>query len=412
MTTNSASLPVHDDARALRAVAILVWAQSTLGAQMSVHVILGGLSGALLASDPALATLPISLTMLGSMLSAPLMAGIMGRFGRREGFVLGALAGAAGAALAAHAIMIKDFRLFCIASVILGIYLSAHNFYRFAASDLASPAFRPKAISYVMAGGLVAALLGPELVVRFKDWLEPIPYAGGYIALVGLNLVGVIPIFFLDIPRPARTPRGQRAGRPWSEILSDRRVIVAMICAMIAYALMNLMMTSTPLAMIACGFVTDDAAQIVRIHVISMYAPSFFTGGLIARFGAPRIIAIGLGLLAASAATGLSGISFGHFGVALALLGVGWNLAFIGATALLASAHLPEEQARVQGLNDFLVFGTVTFGSFSSGALMAIWGWEAVTLAMLPALTIAAIALAWLLFDRQAQLGQPGGSMR
>lgn len=406
--TDPVSPPVHDDARARRAVAILVWAQSTLGAQMSVHVILGGLTGALLSSDPALATLPISLTMLGSMLSAPLMSAIMGRFGRRPGFVLGAIAGASGAALAAHAIMEKDFRLFCIASVIMGAYLAAQNFFRFAAADLASPEFRPKAISYVMAGGLVAAVLGPELVVRFKDWLEPIPYAGGYVALVMLNIVGIIPVLFLDIPRPPRRPRGQRAGRPWGEILSDRRIIVAMICGMIAYALMNLMMTSTPLAMIACGFVTDDAAHIVRIHVISMFAPSFFTGTLIARFGAPRIIAAGLALLAASAATGLSGITYGHFGVALALLGIGWNLAFIGATALLASAHLPEEQARVQGLNDFLVFGMVTFGSFSSGALMAVWGWEAVTLAMVPALTVAAIALIWLLLDREGQLARSG----
>lgn len=401
MSEISHSAGAHDDARARRAVAILAWAQSILGSQMSVHFILGGLAGAMLANDAALATLPISMTVLGSMLTAPVMSMIMGRFGRRVGFLLGVTAAACGAALAAYAISEKHFALFCAASMMMGIYMSAQAFYRFAAADMATPAFRPKAISYVLAGGLVAAVLGPEIVVRFKDLLAPVPYAGGYMALVVLNIVGVIPLFFLNIPRPVRPRRGQRSGRPWREILADRRVVVAMLCAMVSYALMNLVMTSTPLAMIACGFVTDDAAHIVRIHVLAMFAPSFFTGALIHRFGASRIIATGLVLLAACAGVGLSGISFGHFGVALALLGLGWNFGFIGATTMLAGAHRPEEQARVQGMNDFLVFGMVTIGSFASGALMAHWGWEAVNLAMLPALALAAAALAWLVLEER-----------
>jgi MFS family permease len=386
----------HDDARARRAVAILVWAQSVLGAQMAVHFILGGLTGALLAGDPALATLPISMTVLGSMLAAPALSALMGRFGRRPGFVLAALTAAGGAGLAAWAIVERDFVLFCAASTVLGVYMAAQALYRFAAADVASPAFRPKAISWVMAGGLVSAVLGPEIVVRFKDLLEPVPYAGGYLAIVALNLVGVVPMLFLDLPRPRRLPAGQRAGRPWTEILADRRVPVAMLCAMVSYALMNLVMTSTPLAMIACGFVTDDAAHVVRIHIIAMFAPSFVTGSLIARFGAPRVIAAGLVLLAGCAAVAIAGITLPHFGVALAMLGLGWNFGFIGATALLASAHRPEERARVQGLNDFLVFGLVTVGSFSSGALMAAFGWQAVNLSMLPPLAFAAAALAWL----------------
>jgi MFS family permease len=212
-------------------------------------------------------------------------------------------------------------------------------------------------------------------------------------------------MLFLDIPRPPRPRHGTRAGRPWREILSDRRVVVAMLCAMVSYALMNLVMTSTPLAMVACGFVTDDAAQIVRIHVIAMFAPSFFTGGLIARFGAPRVIAAGLALLAGCAVVAVAGISFGHFGVALALLGLGWNFGFIGATAMLAGAHQPDERARVQGLNDFLVFGLVTVASFGSGALMASVGWEAVNLAILPPLVLAAAALAWLVLGQRARTG-------
>jgi MFS family permease len=323
----------------------------------------------------------------------------MGRYGRRTGFILGALAGATASTLATYAIYEKDFVLFAAASFILGIYMSAHGFYRFAAADSASPAFRPKAISWVMAGGLVAALLGPELVKQFKDWMEPVPFAGGYKILIFVNLIGLIPLFFLDLPRQPRPAKGERAGRPWREILSNHTVVVAMVCAMVSYALMNLVMTSTPLAMIACGFVTDDAAEIVRIHVVMMFLPSFFTGPLIARYGAPRIIAIGLLALAACAGVALLGISFTHFGIALGLLGVGWNFGFIGATSLLAGAHLPEERARVQGLNDFLVFGLVTVASLSSGALMASIGWEAVNIAMLPFLTVAAVALAWLMLS-------------
>jgi MFS family permease len=393
----------HDDARARRAVAILVWAQSVLGAQMPVHFILGGLAGALLAEDKALATLPISMTVLGSMLAAPALSALMGRVGRRPGFVFGALTAAAGAGLAAWAIVEHDFALFCAASTMMGVYMAAQALYRFAAADVASPAFRPKAISWVMAGGLASAVLGPEIVVRFKDLLEPVPYAGGYVAMVALNIVGVVPMLFLDLPRPPRRTPGIRQGRAWGQILADRRVPVAMLCAMVAYALMNLVMTSTPLAMIARGFVTDDAAQIVRIHVIAMFAPSFFTGPLIARYGAPRIIAAGLVLLAGCAVVAIAGITLPHFAVALALLGLGWNFGFIGATALLASAHRPEERARVQGMNDFLVFGLVTVGSFSSGALMAGFGWEAVNLSMLPALVLAAAALAWLVLGQQAR---------
>ena len=391
----------HDDARAKRAVAIFVWAQSVLGAQMPVHFILGGLTGAMLAGDKALATLPISMTVLGSMLAAPTLSALMGRFGRRPGFVLGALAAACGAALAAWAIVHRQFPLFCAASMLLGVYMAAQALYRFAAADAASPAFRPRAISWVMAGGLVSAVLGPEIVVRFQGLLAPVPYAGGYIAMLALNLVGVVPLLFLDLPPPTRRARGERHGRPWRQILADRRVPVAMLCAMLSYALMNLVMTSTPLAMIGCGFVTDDAAHVVRIHVIAMYAPSFFTGTLIGRFGAPAVIATGLTLLAGCAAAALTGVTLPHFWAALALLGLGWNFGFIGATALLTNAHRPEERTRVQGVNDFLVFGLVTVGSFSSGALMAAFGWTAVNLSMFPALAVAAAALAWLVFGHR-----------
>lgn len=392
----------REDPRAKRAVAILCWGQAVLGAQMPVHFILGGLAGGLLAEDPAYATLPISMIVLGSMLTAPLMAALMGRFGRRAGFLIGAAAGALGAFLAMTAIESKSFALLCAGTALTGLYMSGHNFYRFAAADLASPQFRPRAISWVMAGGLAAGLLGPEIVIRFQDWMEPIPYAGAYRAVIVLSLLGAVPFFFLDIPRPPRRTGPGGRGRSWREILADRRIVVAMLCATVSYALMNLVMTSTPLAMLNCGFGSGDAAGVVRAHVLAMYAPSFFTGALIARFGATRMIALGLALLGSAAVVALSGIELVHFTAALVLLGIGWNFGFVGATTMLAAAHAPEEQARVQGLNDFLVMGLVTFASFSSGALIAGLGWEAVNLAMLPFLTVAAGALIWLALRERA----------
>jgi predicted MFS family arabinose efflux permease len=336
------------------------------------------------------------------MLSAPVMSWLMGRWGRRTGFLIGAAAGALGGALAARALAEGSFALLLVACFITGSYMAAHNFYRFAAADMASRDYRPKAISWVMAGGLIAAVFGPELVVWFRDTMAPMPYAGAYRALVVLNLVGALPLIFLDSPPPPRGPRGQRDGRPWREILAQPRIVVAMLCAMVSFALMSLVMTSTPLAMISCGFGTDDAAGVVRVHVLAMYAPSFITGPLIARYRSPRIIALGLALLAAGALVALSGIALFNFNLALALIGVGWNFGFIGATTMLAGAHLPEERARVQGLNDFLVMGMVTLASASSGALMALLGWQAVNIAVIPLLVLAAAVLIWLTLSERA----------
>jgi MFS family permease len=386
-----------DDARARRSVPILVWAQAVLGAQMTVHFILGGLAGNMLAENKALATLPITMIVFGAMLAAPVMSAIMGRWGRRTGFLIGAGAGATGGAVAAQAVATGSFEMLLGASLITGIYMAAHNFYRFAATDLASRDYRPKAISWVLAGGLVAAVFGPQLVVWLKDAMAPIPYAGAYLAMVALNLIGVIPLFFLDIPTPKRRLPGQGNGRPWGEILAVRRIATAMVCAMVAFSLMNLVMTSTPLAMVGLGFSTDDAAGVVRVHVLAMYAPSFITGPLIARYRSPRIISLGLAILFAGAMVALSGTEHINFILALGLIGIGWNFSFIGATTMLAGAYRPEERARVQGVNDFLVMGMVTLASACSGALMSQLGWQAVNLATIPFLALATAALIWLM---------------
>jgi MFS family permease len=390
------------DVRARRNLRVLVAAQVVLGSQLPVTFILGGLAGQILAPNRCLATLPVSVIILGSMLSAPLLANLMQRQGRRLGFVLGAVGGGVGSALCAVALMLDSFGLFLFGSLLSGLYMSAQGFYRFAATDGASEGFRPRAISIVMAAGLASAIVGPQLVKHTVDALAPIPFAGAYVAAALLNVAGVWVFAFLDSPRPAPPrPDGPRV-RSRLELLRTPRIAVAMICAMVSYALMNLVMTSTPLAVVGCGFATGNAADVVSSHVLAMFAPSFFTGRLIARFGTERVIATGLVCLLAAGLTGLSGVTLPHFFGALILLGVGWNFGFIGATAMLTAAHTTEERGRVQGMNDFAVFGLVCLASLASGGLMncsggdAVAGWTAVNLAMLPLLAAAAAALIWL----------------
>ncbi len=396
--------------RSRRNVLVLVLAQALLGSQMPISFTLGGLSGQYLASNPCFATLPISLVVLGSMLTAPVLSNIMQTYGRRVGFVIGAMGGAAGAGLSAAGLYWGSFPLFLIGSLCTGIYMSSQGFYRFAAADTADDAFRAKAISYVMAGGLAAALIGPQLVKATGGMTDPIPFVGGYLGAAVLNIVGALVFIFLDIPKPQKPDASAPTGRSYGELLRTPKILVAMICAMVSYALMNLVMTSTPLAVVGCGYTTDNAADIVSAHVIAMFLPSFFTGHLIARFGAERIIALGLIILAGAGVVALSGIQLEQFFGALILLGLGWNFGFIGATAMLASAHSPQERGRVQGMNDFFVFGMVTVASLSSGFLMNCSGgtpqagWISVNVAMVPFLVLAAAALAWYVIRNQRRL--------
>jgi MFS family permease len=393
------SIELKDDQLARRNVGILAFAQAVLGSQLAIQIILGGLAGAYLAHDPSLATLPISVAVLSSMFAAPAASLFMGRFGRRAGFLLGAAFGAVAGALSAWALLIGSFELLLAGAACFGVYQAFQGFYRFAAADTASDQFKPKAISWVLAGGLAAAFIGPEVVQLSRDMLAPIPFAGAYMMVVVINVVGAIGLLFLRIPLPQSTVETGDSGRPLSEIFRQPTVIVAVLCAMVSYALMSLVMTSTPLAMHHHGLSTDDAADVVRLHVLAMFAPSFFTGSLIVRFGHGKIIAVGLALLGACGVIAVAGVELANFYWGLFALGVGWNFGFIGATSLLSTAHTSEERAKVQGLNDFLVFGLVAFASFSSGALLHLYGWPAVQFAMIPALTVAAVSLAWLSFS-------------
>ena len=389
------------DALAKRNVLVLVAAQAILGAQMPMMFIVAGLAGQSLASNPCWATLPISCMVIGSMLTATPISAFMQRHGRRAGFVAGAFGGALGAVVAAYGLLTSSFVLFCIGGLLTGIYMSAQGFYRFAAADTASDAFRPKAISWVMAGGLLSAVIGPELVKLTSDSFV-IPFLGTYLAVIGLNMVGVFLFAGLRIPTPPAPVAGAPLGRTRGELLRTPRIAVAMICATVSYALMNLVMTSSPLAVVGCGFQTADAANVVTGHVLAMYGPSFVTGHIIARIGVERVIATGLVILAAAGAVAIAGVTLPNFYIALILLGIGWNFGFIGATAMLTAAQRPEERGRLQGLNDLILFGGVTIASFSSGGLMNCaggsveQGWQLVNMAMLPFLVLAGGALIWL----------------
>ncbi|WP_172329371.1 MFS transporter [Mangrovicoccus sp. HB161399] len=392
---------VPDDRRTKRNVAVLVAAQAVLGSQITMIFVIGGLAGQMLAPNACFATLPISLIVFGSMTTAPWLSRVMQRRGRRTGFLIGAAGGLAGSAIGAAGLLNSSFPLFLAGSYFTGMYMSAQGFYRFAAADSASEAFRPKAISYVMAGGLISAIIGPQMVKVTHD-LFPVPFLGTYMVAMSLNLLGMGLFFLLDLPRPAPRRAGARAGRTVRELLATPEILVAIICGMVSYGLMNLVMTSTPLAVVGCGYAQDSASDIVTGHVLAMFVPSFFTGHLIARFGAPRIVAAGLAILALAGFTALSGVELGHFFGALILLGIGWNFGFIGATAMLAQQHTGEERGLVQGLNDAMVFGCVTFASLASGGLMncsggtPVEGWSAVNMAMAPFLVLAGGALIWL----------------
>ena len=378
-----------------RNLSVLFVAQAVIGCQAPVYVILGGLAGALLADNRAMATLPVSVVVLFSMFTAPVASAFMGRYGRRAGFLVGTAAGALGGALAARGLIVGSFGLLLAGSACTGVSMAIQAFARFAASDAVPEAMKPSAIAWVLAAGLVNALAGPEIVRWFGDALAPTPYAGAYAAIVGINIVGALVLLFLDIPVPPRRAHDSAQARPLAEVLLQPKLIAAMFCGMVSFAVMSLVMTSTPLAMTDHGFSPDHAADVVRWHMVAMFAPSFVTGHLVRRFGHFAIVTTGLALLGVCAAIALSGVAIHQFYLALITLGLVWNFAFVGSTSLLATSHRREDQALIQGLNDFLVFGLVANASFGSGSLLTHWGWDAVQYAALPSVLLAFGVLTW-----------------
>ncbi|NEW98927.1 MFS transporter [Rhodopseudomonas sp. BR0G17] len=383
---------VEDDARARSNVVRLVAAQALTGANAAVIFATGSIIGAQLAPEMSLATVPLSMYVLG-LAAGTLPTGWIARvYGRRVSFMIGTGCGALTGVLGAVAILYGSFLLFCIATFIGGLYAAVSQSYRFAAADGASAAYRPKAVSWVMAGGVFAGVLGPQLVQWTMDVWQPFLFAFSYVVQAAIALIAMAVLWGVDAPKPK--PAEQAGGRPLLEIVRQPRFIAAALCGAIAYPMMNLVMTSAPLAMQMCGLSVGDSNFGLQWHIVAMYAPSFVTGSLIAKFGAPRVVAAGLILEALGASIGLLGVTAPHFWATLFVIGVGWNLAFVGASALVLETHQPSEKNKVQAFNDFIIFGLMALGSFSSGQLLANYGWTTVNLAVFPPVLLGLIVLA------------------
>ncbi|KAB2906567.1 MAG: MFS transporter [Burkholderiaceae bacterium] len=366
-------------------------AQALAGANSVVVYATGAIVGDLLAPTPMLATLPISIFVVGMAACILPMGSITRRHGRRTAFLLGTGAGVLTGLLAMLSVIMGWFWLFCLATFFGGSYAAVVLSFRFAAADGVEPKRRARALSLVMAGGVAAGVVGPQLVTWTMDLWPPHMFAATF--LVQAAVAGASALILLGVRMPRPTAEEIAGGRPLAEIARQPRFVAAAVCGAVSYMLMNFLMTAAPLAMRICGHSQASANLGLQWHVIAMYAPSFFTGGLIARFGAGRVATVGLGLTGLSAAVGLGGVDVAHFWTALVLLGLGWNFGFLGASALVLECHRPEERTRVQSLNDFIVFGLMAIGSFSSGGLLSAYGWNTVLWVSFVPLALAVVAL-------------------
>ena len=377
-----------------RNAATLAVAQALGGANPSIVISLGGLVGSTLAPDLAYATLPVSLLQLGLAAGTLPAAFVMSRLGRRGGYLIGALVGVLAGCVAATGISLGSFLIFCIGTCLAGFYSSYVNSYRFAAIDDVEPAQRARAISWVMTGGIAGGVIGPQTVIWTRDLVAGAPFAGGFLGQSVLALASILVLSRLrSRVKPVRTSDAP-VGRPLAEIVLQPRFMLAAAAGLVSYGTMSLMMTAAPLAMVVeCGLSVNAATLGIQWHILAMFGPSLVTGRLIERFGKAPVTMAGLLLIAAAAIVGLSGRDISHFWIALVLLGLGWNFGFIGATAMVTDCYRPDERAKVQAANDFLVFGTVAVASFSSGGLLSAAGWQAVNLLILPLATAAFLLL-------------------
>ena len=383
------------DGTAKRNILVLTAAQALGAASPPIIISLGGIVGQTLSSTPALATLPVSLYNLGLALGTVPAAMVMRRMGRRTGYLFGASIGVVSGLVATLGIVGATFVIFCLGTFIAGFYGAYVQSYRFAAADAATGPLKAKAISWVMIGGLAAAVIGPQLVIWTRDALPAAQFAGSFLSQAALALLALPVLMLLRTPKPVAATGPVGGGRPLAEIMKTPRFILAVSAGVVSYGLMSFVMTAAPMAMVGCGFTVGEAAFGIQWHVLAMFAPSFFTGNLIARFGKETITALGLVLIAASGAVALAGLDLGNFFVSLILLGIGWNFGFIGATAMVTDCHTAEERGKVQGANDFLVFGTVAVASFSSGSLLTASGWEAINWMIFPIVAVVLLPLMW-----------------
>ena len=374
-----------------RNVLILASTQALFQTASVMVITLSGIVGWMLATNKSLATLPIAMMMVAAAVTMIPASLFMQRYGRKAGFLLGATLGGVAGLLAAIAIWRESFPLFVAANMLVGSYQAFAQYYRFAAAEAASADFKSRAISWVIAGGVIAAVAGPNLV-RFTQNVGTVPSALTYLSMVALSILAILLLSRLSLP-PESTTEIHSPGRSLPAIIRQPIFLTALAGSAIGSAVMLLVMTATPLAMQLCGLPIDSAATVIQWHVLGMFAPSFFTGNLIRRFGVLTIMASGVALLLGHVAIALSGIAYLNFLSGLILLGLGWNFLFVGGTTLLTDAYRPSERAKVQAAHDFLMYIAISIATFSSGSLLSAFGWRAVNLAVLPMLAVALLMI-------------------
>jgi len=373
-----------------RNIVLLSLSQASLITGTSSLLTSSAIVGLTLAGHKSLATMPLALLFLAQMATTIPASFYMAKVGRRLGFMTSSLFGLTGAAIMTGAVVTANFNLFCMGTALVGVFNGFGQYYRFTAAEVVPEDYRSRAISYVLVGGVIAAFAGPNLA-NWSRHLLSAEFAGSYACLIGLYLLALGFASLLQIPKPAVVARST-SGRPLNVIASQPAYLVAVASALVGYGVMNFIMVATPLAMHGHAHAFSDTAFVIQWHILGMFVPSFFTGDLIRRFGTANIMQTGIVLLGLCVLINFSGTTVTHFWSALVLLGLGWNFLFVGATTLLTQTYAPEEKAKAQALNDFIVFGTVTLTSFSSGAVLHALGWQTINLAVIPFLVLVAVA--------------------
>lgn len=392
------------DRRTKLSILLMSGCQALMNSTTSIMISSAALASLiLLGEDKSLATLPVTAVVTGTALATIPASLFMRQVGRKVGFLFGVTIGITGAAICSYAIWISSFWLFAFGAIFVGMSTAFGNYYRFAAIDIAGTKHRSKAVSYVLAGGVIAGFIGPQIASHSKDLFAPFMYMGSYLSIIILGALSLVFLSFVRIPRMV-IPDHESGQRPLTEIIRQPTFIVAVLSAMIGYGVMSLVMTATPLAMVGCGHQASDSFNVISWHVVAMFSPSFFTGSLISRYGEYKIIILGAVLGLASVTVSLMGLELANFYIALVLLGLSWNFMFIGGTTLVATTYRPSETAKVQGLNDFLVFGTVATASLMSGQLQERFGWDVVNFGALPLLAFVILLALWSLRGHHRQL--------
>lgn len=388
------STPSQPIGSPLRNIGLLSASQAIVGSNQAILMSVAALTAAEMVADKSIATLPVTGMIIGTALATAPSAWLIHRWGRRPSFMMGAALVIPAALLAAYAAFTGQFWLFVAALAVVGTTQAVAQQYRFAAADSVPPDWKPRAISWVLAGGVVAGFVGPQISAWTKDLVEGRAFAATYLVMAGLALLAVLVLGLTRLAPTVHQERGSYTGRPTLELLRTPSIFVPMIAASASYALMTLVMVAAPLAMVyVCGHTTEEAAFAIQWHIVAMFAPSFFTASIIKRLGAPLTASIGLLAILAAAIINLNGTSTLHFDISLILLGVGWNFGFIASTAMLSAAYRPEEAARVQAINEQVVFGSMAIASIASGALLDWIGWQAINVLAIPVATGAILAL-------------------